>query len=210
MRRVFFIFERRCVMTSTELIMEMLKKNNGVITAAEVTKAGISRGNLKYMVDTGLLERTGRGVYQLAGSWEDEMYNLQVRYKRGIFSGATALYLYDLTDRTPAKFQMTFPHNYNISTVKGEKVKCNRVIMELYELGVVELKTPAGNMVRAYNMERTLCDILRKHNKTDIQIITDAFKSYVRRTDKNIALLCEYGKKIKVEAKLQTYLEVLL
>lgn len=197
-------------MASTELLMEMIKKNNGVITAAEVTKAGISRGNLKYMVETGVLERTGRGVYQLAGSWEDEMYILQSRYKRGIFSGATALYLYDLTDRTPAKFQMTFPHNYNISTVKAENVKCNRVIMELYDLGVVEVKTPAGNMVRAYNMERTLCDILRKHNKTDIQIITDAFKRYVRREDKNIALLCEYGKKLKVEEKLQSYLEVLL
>lgn len=197
-------------MTSAEFIMEMIKKNNGVITAAEVTKAGISRGNLKYMVDTGLLERTARGVYQLAGSLEDEIYNLQVRYKRGIFSGATALYLFDLTDRTPAKFQMTFPHNYNISTVKGENVKCNRVIVELYELGVVKVKTHAGNTVRSYNMERTLCDILRKHNKTDIQITTDAFKRYVRRKDKNIALLCEYGKKLKVAAKLQTYLEVLL
>ncbi len=59
-------------------------------------------------------------------------------------------------------------------------------------------------------MERTLCDILRKHNKTDIQIITDAFKRYVRRKDKNISLLCEYGKKLKVEEKLQSYLEVLL
>lgn len=197
-------------MASTELLMEMIKKNNGVITAAEVTKAGISRGNLKYMVETGLLERTGRGVYQLTGSWEDEMYILQSRYKRGIFSGATALYLFDLTDRTPGKFQMTFPHNYNISTVKSENVKCNRVIMELYDLGVVEVKSPTGNVVRSYNMERTLCDILRKHNKTDIQIITDAFKRYVRRQDKNIALLCEYGKKLKVEAKLQSYLEVLL
>jgi len=197
-------------MAKTEFIMKMLKKNNGVITAAEVTKAGISRGNLKYMVDTGLLERTARGVYQLAGLCEDEMYSLQVRYKRGIFSGATALFLFDLTDRTPAKFQMTFPHNYNTSAVKVENVKCNRVIMELYELGVVEVKTPARNIVRSYNMERTLCDILRKHNKTDIQIITNAFKSYVRRKDKNITLLCEYGKKLKVEAKLQTYLEVLL
>lgn len=210
MHRVILFFERRGVMTSTEFIMEIIKKNNGIITVAKVTKAGISRGNIKYMMDKGLIERTGRGVYQLAGSWEDEMYNLQARYKRGVFSGATALYLFDLTDRTPAKFQMTFPHNYNISTVNGENVKCNRVIKELYDLGVVEVKTPAGNMVRAYNVERTLCDILRKHNKTDIKIITDAFKRYAKRDDRNIALLCEYGKKLKVESKLQSYLEVLL
>ena len=29
-------------MASTELLMEMIKKNNGVITAAEVTKAGLT------------------------------------------------------------------------------------------------------------------------------------------------------------------------
>lgn len=47
-------------MASTVFILEMIKKNNGVITAAEVTKTGISCGNLKYMVDTGLLERIAR------------------------------------------------------------------------------------------------------------------------------------------------------
>lgn len=54
--------------------------------------------------------------------------------------------------------------------------------MKVYELGVLEVKTPKGNTVRAYNMESTLCDILRKHNKTDIQIITDAFKRLEEKT----------------------------
>jgi hypothetical protein len=95
-------------------------------------------------------------------------------------------------------------------TVKAENMNCNRVIIELFDLGVVDIKSPAGNTVRTYNKERTLCDILRKHKKTEIQVITDAFKRHLRRKDKNIALLCEYGKKLKVEGKLQTYLEVLL
>jgi len=30
------------------------------------------------MVDTGLIEHTGRGVYRLAGLWEVEIYKLQV------------------------------------------------------------------------------------------------------------------------------------
>ena len=33
-----------------------------------------------------------------------------------------------------------------------------------------------------------------ENSKTDIQNITDDFKRYVRRKDKNIALWCEYGK----------------
>lgn len=202
--------ERRCVMTNSEKIFEILKKNNGVITTAEVTAAGISRGSLKHLVDTGIIERAARGVYQLADVWDDEMYHLQVRYKKGIFSGETALYLHDLTDRTPMRFQMTFPNSYNLTNVKSENLKCNRVIKELYAMGVVEIKTPTGNLVRAYNMERSLCDILRTQSDTDIQIVSDAFKRYIKRNDKNIPLLSEYAKKLRVEAKLRSYLEVLL
>lgn len=197
-------------MTNSERITEILKKNNGVITTSEVTQSGISRGSLKHLVDTGILERAARGVYQLAHVWDDEMYHLQVRYKKGIFSGETALYLQDLTDRTPTSFQMTFPNSYNLTNVKRENIKCNRVIQKLYELGVIEVKTPSGNLVRSYNMERTLCDLLRKQSDTDIQVVSDAFKRYTKRNDKNIPLLSEYAKKLRVEAKLRSYLEVLL
>ena len=197
-------------MTNAERILEILKKNNGVITTSEVTASGISRGSLKHLVDTGVLERASRGVYQLADVWDDEMYHLQVRYKKGIFSGETALYLHDLTDRTPSRFQMTFPNGYNLTNVKKENIRCNRVIKKLYGMGVVEIKTPAGNIVRAYNMERTLCDILRKQSNTDIQIVSDAFKRYARRNDKNIPLLSKYAKELRVETKLRSDLEVLL
>jgi len=197
-------------MTNAERILEILKKNNGVITTSEVTASGISRGSLKHLVDTGVLERASRGVYQLADVWDDEMYHLQVRYKKGIFSGETALYLHDLTDRTPSRFQMTFPNGYNLTNVKKENIRCNRVIKKLYDMGVLEIKTPAGNIVRAYNMERTLCDILRTQSNTDIQIVSDAFKRYARRNDKNIPLLSKYAKELRVETKLRSYLEVLL
>ena len=70
--------------------------------------------------------------------------------------------------------------------------------------------TPAGNTVRAYNAEKTLCEILKPISHTDIQIITDAFKRYAGRKDKNIPLLSEYAHQLRVEKRLRPYLEVLL
>ena len=104
--------------------MKMVRNNNGIIIASQVTKSGISRRSLKHLVDTAVLERSARGIYQLVEVWDDEMYHLQVRYKRGIFSGETALFLFDLTDRTSMHFQMAFPINYNITALKDENVKC--------------------------------------------------------------------------------------
>lgn len=196
-------------MSNAEMILEMVQKNNGVITAAEVTKAGISRGSLKHLVDSGVLEHASRGVYQLAEVW-DEMYQSQIRYKKGVFSGETALFLSDLTDRTPIHFHMTFPLKYNIGALKKENVKCNRTKPEWYEMGVIQLKTPAGNLVNVYCMEKTLCDILRTQNDVDIQVVSDAFKRYAKRLDKNISLLSEYAKNLHVEKRIRAYLEVLL
>ena len=197
-------------MTDSQKILELTKQNNGIITTAMVVRAGISRGTLKYLSDTGGLEKVQRGVYTLPEVWEDEFVNIQSRFKRGIFSLETALFLCDLTDRTPSKFHMVFPATYNLSGPKQEGIICSSSKKTYYDLGVIELKTPSGNTVRGYCAERSLCDVLRPRNHTDVQIVTDAFKKYVSRREKNIPLLSEYAHKLRVEERLRAYLEVLL
>ena len=197
-------------MKNTEIILQMAQENNGTVTTAMVTKSGISRGNLKYLTDTGKLERSGRGVYVLPEIWDDEFFSIQNRLKRGIFSCDTALFLWGMTDRTPNKFCMTFPATYNLTGAKKENVRCSQVIDSLYEVGLTETETPAHNIVRVYNRERTLCDILKKNKQTDIQLITQAFKEYAKLPDKNIGLLSEYSKLFRVGEKVRSYLEVLL
>lgn len=59
---------------------------------------------------------------------------------------------------------MTFPANYNLIKPKEENIRCVQCNENLYDLGVAEVLTPGGNTVRAYNVERTLCDILRPHS----------------------------------------------
>lgn len=197
-------------MGTLDQIMQLAENNNGTITAAMVAKAGYSRGNLQYLVDKSLLEKAARGVYILPQMWEDEMFNLQMRLKRGVFSLETALFLWDLTDRTPNNYSITFPSSYNVSWAKKQKVRCVQCKDELFELGVDKTITPSGNTVNVYNIERTLCDILKPRNSVDIQIVSDAFKRYATSKNKNIPLLSEYAKKLKVEKRLRSYLEVLL
>ena len=195
---------------ATETIIKMAKENNGIVTTAMVVAAGFSRGNIKYLVDKGMIEKSFRGVYILPEVWDDEIFNLQNRFKRGIYSHETALFLWDLTDRTPNRYNMTFPVNYNLTKPKEEDIRCVQCKKELYDLGIVEVTTPGKHTVRAYSVERTLCDILRHHSRVDIQIVTEAFKRYASRSDKNISILSEYAKILKVETRLKSYLEVLL
>jgi predicted transcriptional regulator of viral defense system len=197
-------------MTRSKQILSLAEQHHGVVTTAMVVSAGLPRGSLKYLADTGRLDRASRGVYILPDVCDDEMVNIQSRYKRGIFSLNTALFLCDLTDRTPRTFHMTFPNTYNLTGPKRYGILCHGTKEPLYSLGVEDLKTPGGNSVRAYGAERTLCDILKPQSRTDIQMIADAFKRYVARKDRNIPLLSEYARILGVEKRVRTYLEVLL
>lgn len=201
---------KEAIVGATEEIIKMAKENNGTVTTAMVVAAGFSRGNIKYLVDKGMIEKSTRGVYILPEVWHDEIFNMQSRFKRGIYSHETALFLWDLTDRTPNRYHMTFPANYNLTKPKEKNIRCVQCKDILYDLGITVVTTPGGNTVRAYSVERTLCDILRSHSRVDIQIVTEAFKRYAISVDKNIPVLSEYAKMLRVEKKLRAYLEVLL
>ena len=69
-------------------------KNKGVITAKEISNENISSGIISYLVKKGSLVHSSRGIYTLPNVIEDEFLNLQVRFKRGIFSNETALFLW--------------------------------------------------------------------------------------------------------------------
>ena len=81
---------------------------------------------------------------------------------------------------------------------------------EWYSLGIIETETPMGNSVKIYNTERTLCDIFKTNCHIEIQDKQFAVKEYIRQKEKNIPLLLEYAKTLKVEKAVKQYLEVLL
>ena len=193
----------------SELIHSILRDNNGYITTAQVTSASVPRRCLNELVLTGDIYKVDRGIYALPETWEDELYIMQYRFSKGIISHGTALYLHSMTDRTPHKYTMTFPHGYNPSSAKKQGIVA-KVTSEFYELGIVEVTSPCGNALKAYDIERTLCDIVRGRNADDIQLVNQAMKAYAASNKKNIAKLVDYAEKLRVKRKILRYIEVLL
>lgn len=197
-------------MSASKYILDIAEKNNGIVTASMVAEAGFSQGSLKYLCDTGELEKVSRGVYILPDAWNDEFVEIQSRFKKGVFSLGTSLFLLGLSDRTPHRIEMTFPATYNLTRPMNEGIKCSGAKEPFYSMGVIDLKTPGGHYVKGYNAEKTLCDILRPHNKVGIEIITNAFKQYSTIRGKDLHMLSKYAKELHVEEKVRSYLEVLL
>ena len=197
-------------MTDKERIKELLEVSpDGTITAEQVTAAGLHRSILQELVENGELYRFGRGLYVSSNAWEDDFYLLQRKYGRGIYSHDTALYLLGYSDRTPAQYTMTFPKGYNSPSLKQESINIKRVVPENYSFGVIELQSPCGNPIRVYDLERTLCDILRGSG-SDIQIVGAAMKKYATSKEKDIYKLMQYADQLRVKPKVLRYMEVLL
>lgn len=196
-------------MKNSERILRVAKLNGGIITTQQVNDMKIHRNFLRIMVEQGLLERSARGVYLLLSEANDEFYNLHIRFKKGVFSNISALHLLGFTESIVTNFDMTFPASYNTATVKTE-VNAHRVKKELYELGIIPVKTPLGNEVYTYCIERTLCDILRSRNAVNAKVIAEAYQKYAQYRKKNVSLFLKYAKATRVEAKAKQYLDLFI
>lgn len=197
-------------MDNIEKIEALLKKRNGIITTSEVEDLGINSRILTRMIERGIIERVARGIYISVDTIEDTYFTTQAICKKGIFSYETALYFHDLCDRTPIKFQLTVPSNYNNISIKNSNYQFFYLKEELYNVGIIEMKTPYGNKVKVYDLERTICDIIRNKKKIEIALFTDAIKRYAERKDRNSIKLHKYAKLFNIEDEVRKYLEVLL
>lgn len=155
-------------------------------------------------------EKMAHGIYLSPDAWEDGMYILQSRGPHVVFSHESALYLLGLTDREPMQHTVTVKSGYKTTNLKEERVIVHIVKKERYPIGITEIETPMGHMVRTYNAERSICDILRSRSQVEIQDRQTALKEYVRSRKRDIPLLLEYAEEFKVDKILKTYLEVLL
>ncbi len=194
-----------------EKIKQIAAKNNGFIETGTVVAEGIRKEVLKRLLELGELERISRGRYVLSGSIVDDYKILQMRCKSCIFSHTTSLYLLGLSDRAPSQYHMTVAQGSNVTylTREYDDLVFHYVKPSLIKLGLTSVKSPFGNTVRSYDSERTICDLLIEKDRFDIQIVSNALKSYFRG-GQDIAKLSKYSRLLGVENLLHTYTEVLL
>jgi predicted transcriptional regulator of viral defense system len=197
-------------MSYIEKLKKIIEDGDGLIFTKEIVANGIPKGYLSQLIVKGEIERIAQGVYETFDTLTDKMYYLQHRITLLVFSHDTALFLHDLSDRDPLTYSVTVPNGYNTKKLKEIGLVVFSVKKDHYKIGLTSMTTPFGRKVVTYNMERTICDIIRSRNKMDIAIITDAMKRYVRRRDKNLPKLMEYADIFRVTKLLRSYLEVLL
>lgn len=197
-------------MKAVDTLKKVADENGGLILTRVAVENGISRSNLSKLCEGGKISRIANGQYVLSESLNDELLSLQMRSKYIVFSHETALFLNGISERTPFEHTVTIPTSKTLSSSISGECKIYYIKDELHDMGKVQLITPMGNKVWAYDIDRTICDIIRCRSRMADETFISSIKNYVASSDKNLANLSLYATEMKVISQVRRYLEVLL
>ena len=76
-------------------------------------------------------------------------------------------------------------------------------------MGVIDYKLGTGSTIRVYDLDKTICDIIKNRKKIDAEIFGKSIREYFYSKNKNTLKLYEYAKKMNIYSKVRDTFEVL-
>jgi len=191
-------------------VCTLLNQRGGYLAVKEAREHGIDNKTLQRMAAKSVIERAAHGLYVSIDILPDPFFVAQYRCPKGIFSHETALFLHGLSDRDPLRLMMTIPAGWNSKMLPDDRIKFFYNNQEKLRYGICETETPSGIKVKVYDIERTLCDCIKKADKLDRDLVITALKRYVKDKKSDTAKLLEYASFFNIRDIIYRYLEVLI
>lgn len=195
-------------MDYAQKIREQMKRTGGVITNKELKTLNIPTIYLTRMMDKGELIRVDRGIYIDSNGDYDEYYFFHKRHQVTVFSYVSALYIHQFTDIIPIEIEVTVYKGYNPHRISSN-ARVHYATKAIYDLGITEGKTMFGNTVKVYDLERTVCDLIKSRNEIESELFSKTINRYVRYKNKDLNKLYSYSKQMKIYDKVKDILEVI-
>lgn len=187
-------------------LLYKLFQDRTILTSSEVTNLGYARIYLTMLEKEKSIYKVSRGVYSInKGEIVDPLYEFQKNNKKIIYSCFSALNLAKFYHYKPNKLQVSVPQGYNASRYKDVDVFYNND--NNYGVGTVFIDVNGHKLV-AYNIERSICDIIKEQSRFDTREYNKLINYYFNLENINYSKLLEYSKLLKVSKKVQSYLSL--
>lgn len=97
------------------------------------------------------------------------------------YSHATSLYLHNMSDRIPLVYDAIVPYNYSGNLLNNKNVSLRYVKEDIFDMCMIEIKTINELTVKCYDLERTLCDIIKDKNHMNKKIYSKTLKEFTKK-----------------------------
>lgn len=195
-------------MNHREAIRSIFKAGAGYARTGEVLSEGIHFSYLKNLLEAGTITQVSRGLYRWEdmASWESDLPEIAQMIPNSVFCLLSAAEFHGLTTYQPWQHHVALPRSSKVTLPLGERVKIYYWSDHLMELGVQQVNI-GGVEVSVFDVERTVCDLVKFRNKTGKDTMLEAIKNYLNRPGKDISRLLKYARALRVEKIITPYLE---
>lgn len=157
----------------------------------------------------GKLIRLRSGVYASPDALLDTVLDIERVVPGGVVCLYNAWSHFQLTTTVPPFFCVAIERKRKVVIPPTLPVTLYYWKEENLSLGVIEAVV-SGHTVRITNLERSVCDAVKYRNKIGLDVCAEIVRTYLRKEERNLSLLTEYAKQLRVWSTLKNYLEIAL
>ena len=155
----------------------------------------------------GEIIKVRNGVYATFDALANGMIDINAIVPDGILCLYSAWHHYGMTTQIPDAYYVAIERKRKVRLPEAVDITLVYQKQDLLDIG----RTTAiidGIEVAMYNRERCLCDAIKYRNKIGIDVMAEILNSYLSYSHKNLNILQQYAKELRVYKILSNYLDV--
>ena len=137
------------------------------------------------------------------------MIDVETIVPGGILCMYSAWAYYELTTKLPPSICVAIEKKRKVILPDYPSVSLYYWSKSVLEIGVTKQKID-DYTVRIYDLEKSVCDAVKFRNKIGIDLSSEILKNYLKRTDRNITRLNEYGKRMRLASTMNSLIDYLV
>lgn len=183
----------------------------GVLRARDAEARGLARRELARLVQSGELERIGRGLYVPAKARITEHHSLveaAARVPHGVVCLLSALRFHGIGTQNPHEVWLAIDVKAWKPVAHSPPLRIVRFSGIALTYGV-EVHKLEGVEVRITSREKTVADCFKYRNKIGLDVALEALREYLRSRKRSIDQLTKAAEACRVARVMRPYLEAL-
>ncbi len=196
-------------MSKKSSIEPLLEQRNSIITVQMLLTHGLSYYDINKWLATEKLIKLKRGVYKWAESEINQLVEVAFIVPNGVFCLQTACFQYELTTTIPSEFHLALFDDTRVALPDYPPIHLYYWKDTAFHLGVTTILIE-DEWIHLYDLEKTICDVIRHRHKLGFELLKEVLKNYVKRPDRNLNRLSHYAKQLKIQNKVDHFIKILL
>ena len=188
---------------------DFFRINNGIVRTSQLLQGGFTHYQLNQLLQSGQVLKVKQGVYKWNESDQCELAEVARIVPQGVFCLYTACQHYGLTTFVASAYHVAIPKKSKVVLPDYPPIKLYYWKGVSYQTGRTEVN-PEGVPLAMYDLEKTVCDVIRLRTKVGADLVKEVITTYLHRSDRNLARLVTYAGELGIKNTMSIYLDLLV